>query len=466
MKKHTMIVTPLNCGFGYDINTFSTFSNQDYENTTTGRIVLYRNATESYFKLKSCTGQCYIEPAFAGLRQGDLLELECEVMSPNGSCQLDIGVGQFDKDGHTNRFMFRHFININHTDFRKYSIKIPIEKELKVDSPVVFTNIRNNKLDTEMIIKNVVLHVHTSNPEFTLKEDIIHIQTKEEMEKVIKVGAKNQVVDYSATLTSYLNGLSSISEDGILRCNVSNAGGFLKGIAIDLGDKSDKNAVAVYVEYKVDDNNRLKIQYMTEKGGGMAYFLDAASSWTKKIIYLNTYFTEEEFKHLIVEIGAGNKIPNVDFSIRNIIIHKGITQESKQSTLESYLGRNLLESLSMDIPTAKRFLISKKSSHVTDSGFAPDTSWCVENPTLEIITTGQLTEIDCLKVSFNAIAAKGKYPIAIAQIAGDTGEGYSVKAGKTRFTETYLYFFKPNGERCSPTEIPNNTYVSIIVLYV
>ena len=120
----------------------------------------------------------------------------------------------------------------------------------------------------------------------------------------------------------------------------------------------------------------------------------------------------------------------------------------------------------MDIPTAKRFLISKKSSHVTDSGFAPDTSWCVENPTLEIITTGQLTAIDCLKVSFNAIAAKGKYPIAIAQIAGDTGEGYSVKAGKTRFTETYLYFFKPNGERCSPTEIPDNTYVSIIVLYV
>lgn len=466
MKKHTMIVTPLNCGFGSKINAVSTFSEQDYENTTTGRIVLYRNATESYFKLKSCSQQSYIEPSFAGLRQGDLLEIECEVMAPKGSCQLAINVGQFDKNGNSNGFMFRHFININHTDFRKYSIKIPIEKGLMVDSPAVFTNIRNNELGTEMIIKNVLFHVHTSNPEFTLKEDIIHIQTKEEMEKAIKVGAKSQVIDYSASLTSYLNGLSSISEDGILRYNVSNAGGFFKGIAVDLGEKSDKNTVAVYLEYKVDDNNRLKIQHTTEKGGGIANYLDVASSWTKKIVYLNPSINGG-FKHFYVEIGAGNSIPNVDYSIRNIIIRKGITQESKQSTLESYLGRNLLESLSMDIPTAKRFLISKKSSHATDSGFAPDTSWCVENPTLEIATTtGQSTANDCLKVSFNAIATKGKYPIAIAQIAGDTGAGYSVKAGRTRFTETYLYFFKPNGERCLPTEIPNNTYVSIIVLYI
>ena len=466
MKKHTMIVTPLNCGFGYEINTISTFSNQDYENTKTGRIVLYRNATESYFKLKSCDAQCYIEPAFAGLRQGDLLELECEVMSPNGSCQLGITLGQFDKDGNMNNFMFRHFININHTDFRKYSIKIPIEKELKVDSPAVFTNIRNNELGTEMIIKNVVLHVHTSNPEFTLKEDIIRIQTKEEMENAIKVGAKSQVIDYSKSFTSYLNGLLSISEDGILRCNASNKEGFLKGIAIDLGEKSDKNSVAVYLEYKVDDNDRLKIQYTTENDKGISYYLDVASSWTKKIVYLNPSI-DGGCKHFYVEIGSGNTIPNVDYSVRNIIIRKGITQEIKQSTLDSYLGRNLLDSLSMDIPTAKRFLISKNKSHATDSGFAPSDGWCVENPGLEISTTmGQPTPNDCLKVSFNAIATIGKYPIAIAQIAGDTGAGYSVKAGRTRFTETYLYFFKPNGERCLPTEIPDNTYVSIIVLYV
>lgn len=466
MKKHTMIVTPLNCGFGSEINTISTFSNQDYENTTTGRIVLYRNATESYFKLKSCNAQSYIEPAFAGLRQGDLLELECEVMSPNGSCQLCISVGQFDKDGYSNRFMFRHFININHTDFRKYSIKIPIEKELKVDSPAVFTNIRNNELDTEMIIKNVVLHVHTSNPEFTFKEDIIRIQTKEEMEKAIKVGAKSQVVEYSKSLTSYLNGLSSISEDGILRCNVSNAEGFLKGIAIDLGEKSDKNSVAVYLEYKVDANYRLKIQYRTENDAGISYYLDAASSWTKKIVYLNPSI-DGGCKHFYVEIGSGNTIANVNYSVRNIIIRNGITQEIKQSTLESYLGRNLLDSLSMDIPTAKRFLIAKNPTHAPDSGFVPSDGWCVENPTFEIATTmGQPTPNDCLKVSFNAIATKGKYPIAIAQIAGDTGAGYSVKAGRTRFTETYLYFFKPNGERCLPTEIPDNTYISIIVLYI
>ena len=466
MKKHTMIVTPLNCGFGYEINTISTFSNQDYENTKTGRIVLYRNATESYLKLKSCDAQCYIEPAFAGLRQGDLLELECEVMSPYGSCQLGITLGQFDKDGNMNNFMFRHFININHTDFRKYSIKIPIEKELKVDSPAVFTNIRNNELGTEMIIKNVVLHVHTSNPEFTLKEDIIRIQTKEEMENAIKVGAKSQVIDYSKSFTSYLNGLLSISEDGILRCNASNKEGFLKGIAIDLGEKSDKNSVAVYLEYKVDDNDRLKIQYTTENDKGISYYLDVASSWTKKIVYLNPSI-DGGCKHFYVEIGSGNTIPNVDYSVRNIIIRKGITQEIKQSTLDSYLGRNLLDSLSMDIPTAKRFLISKNKSHATDSGFAPSDGWCVENPGLEISTTmGQPTPNDCLKVSFNAIATIGKYPIAIAQIAGDTGAGYSVKAGRTRFTETYLYFFKPNGERCLPTEIPDNTYVSIIVLYV
>lgn len=466
MKKHTMIVTPLNCGFGQEINTISTFSNQDYENTTTGRIVLYRNATESYFKLKSCSAQCYIEPAFAGLRQGDLLELECEVMSPNGSCQLEITLGQFDKNGYSNRFMFRHFMNINHTDFRKYSIKIPIEKELKVDSPAVFTNIRNNELGTEMIIKNVVLHIHTSNPEFTLKEDIIRIQTKEEMENAIKVGAKSQVIEYSQSLTSYLNGLSSISEDGILRCNVSNAEGFLKGIAINLGEKSDKNSVAVYLEYKVDDNDRLKIQYRTENDAGISYYLDAASSWTKKIVYLNPSI-DGGCKHFYVEIGSGNTIPKVDYSVRNIIIRNGITQESKQSTLESYLGRNLLETLSMDIPTAKRFLISKNPYYAPDSGFVPDASWCVENPTLEISTTiGQPIANDCLRVSFNAIATKGKYPIAIAQIAGDTGAGYSVKAGRTRFSETYLYFFKPNGERCLPTEIPDNTYVSIIVLYI
>lgn len=464
MKKHSLIINPLNSGYGTGLNSMGTFVETEYESEKTSRKVLFYEPLKSYFKLKSVGQTAYIEPVFCGLSKGDMIEVELQALAvgDTGETILSIQVGDTASSGGSAK-MQRHSMTIKHSDFRKYSIKFPLETNIMDNPKAVFLNIRNNKNNSELIIKDVLVTIHTSNPNFVIEEDYIYLKEKKDFIKAIKNGSRIDNIDYSEMDKSLRKGVVEISEDGVLTCNPVRANGF-RGVALRIGDRNVPEPIAVYFEYKSNNDNNLKVKAANKAGISLdEILLPASPTWKKRLLFIQTY-NNVPLKNIALEIGIGQTVPVAEYSIRNVIIYNKITQTEAQNSLDKYIDFNHTTELAPTVPFIKKFLIKKNNSLVGNCRFEFEEQWLKDVATLSIFET-PVSGIKSLRLTYKESYKYGTFPIAIAQVAGDTGEGWNSRAARSKLDSVDVFFFDETNKRRKPDEVPNGTYIYILVMY-
>jgi hypothetical protein len=78
------MITPLNCGFGTGLSTILRVQQSDYDADTI-RSIYCKDIDSSWFKMKSLSGTAYLEPAFYGLKQGDIITVEFDALALSGT---------------------------------------------------------------------------------------------------------------------------------------------------------------------------------------------------------------------------------------------------------------------------------------------------------------------------------------------------------------------------------------------
>lgn len=335
MKEHDIIITPANCGFGTGLNVIGTFYEDEY-NARTDRAVLFYEPFDSKFKLKSVTSRPYLEPAFFGIKKGDILEVEFDAFKlQDKTTTLDVEIGQINADDTTtSKIKDINVVNLEREN-KHYKINTIINSSFDDDMIGIYFNITNKTTVSEICISNIHIKIKTNNNYFKINEELILLDTQERLLESLNLTSTykhNEFVDYK---TQYDAGRFTIDSDGILTSVSGSA--VARGTVVYLGYNTRKTGAVMYLEYKVDADYTLRALMSSfdstgTKTKGADQWLPTSTAWKKKMLYVARANNKPGYNYFEI---LGKPTTNT-FSIKNMILINTDFSDNKRSMLGKY----------------------------------------------------------------------------------------------------------------------------------
>lgn len=324
MYEHKVILTPMNIGFGNGLNTIVKADETEYTSSSSS-VIYIRDPEESWFKMKSnASSSPYLESGFYGLNPGDTIEVECEALALAGNPKLDFRIIVANASYTEAARIYNESPSGLTEDYRKYkaNIILPNTQEIK-DAPAIVLNLRteNNVFNNELILKNIIVTIKTTNPKFGLTSDQVAYQSKTDYLKCIDLYAGTNInTAYNALLAKYTAGNITFPDDQTVEINVNDYSTFKGLMAIFNGHKY-RPSITVYMEYKTNGTAVATAKNVKEDGtfaqeGGANAFGPTGGIYKKRIAYFNG--GTEYARKTLVDVGyIGTPEP---LSIRSLII--------------------------------------------------------------------------------------------------------------------------------------------------
>lgn len=327
--KHSIYITPLNCAFDAGMNSFIKMEEDEYNSSST-RAIYCKDPLQSWFKFKSFTeGTPYLEPSIFGLNVGDIITVEFDGLLVSGDNPLNFGVSFRGINGNTvnNNPLHQCTLPNNSFDTSFKHFKIPFIIMSDMDNTTgILLNIRafaGNK--HEIIIKNLKLTVETDNPNFSLVNNYVDYKSYKDFLKSINYVSGTSVnASLNTVKQIYTDGGIAISDDEIV-FNTSNTLGKWKGLASQFTVDKYPNPIAVYIEYKCNDEDTffgVYSQSFSEKDTKVDaekfnrnLSMIPKDVYTKKIVYLKSNYVNK--RNEIVLIGMSST--EIKASIKRVI---------------------------------------------------------------------------------------------------------------------------------------------------
>lgn len=283
--KHKIEVTPMNCAFGAGMNTLMTFDESEYRNAPQ-RSIYCKDPDVSWFKMKSINATPYTEPAFYGLGKGDLVTVEFEALLLSGVGSITFDFVKINPDYTTLNLVGKSIPNDSLTGFYK---KFKMSQFIEHDGIGTIVNLRPSGSNNEVIIKNITIEIKTTNPLFSVSNNVVGFRTKTDFMKCIDFYAGTNInTTYNGLLTLYKEGKLSFPDDNTLK--FTDAGITLfKGLMSMFNGHKYRPTVAIYAEYISPVQISATIKNVKEDGTftqeGVAN-IPTSTAIAKKMIYV------------------------------------------------------------------------------------------------------------------------------------------------------------------------------------
>lgn len=314
--EHKVTITPLNCAFGTGLNSIITMDEAEYA-VSTERKIYCKNPDVSWFKMKSTSTTPYLEPVFYGLNKGDIITVEFDAVLLSGSASLNFHMVNVNSDYSTqDPGDILSPIGSLTTFYKHFKARMFVDKDVIGN----LINIRPNGSNNELIIKNIEITIETSNPLFSIDNNIVAYKTKTDFMKCIDLySGTNLNETYHGLLDLYNEGKISFPDNETIR--FSNAGfSKFKGLMALLNGNAYRASIAVYLEYISPNDVYITSKSVTEDGTftqDASTGLGAKSNLTKKMVYLiGREISRKTFVDIgFVGTGQDLTLKNVRFSM-------------------------------------------------------------------------------------------------------------------------------------------------------
>ena len=282
--KHRTEITPMNCGYGTGLTSLMTFNESEY-NDATARSIYCKDVDISWFKMKSVTATPYLEPVFYGLKKGDILTVEFEAVLLSGQSNVNANLVRVDPDYKTKDLGVKPI-----PDIEGYYKFFRMSQYIDHEGIGTILNLRPSDFPSEMIIRNVVVEIETSNPKFSMHSNIVAYRNRTDFMKMIDFyGGTNLNSTYHGMLTLLKDGKASFPDGETLK--YTNAGTTLfKGVMCLFNGHLYRPVFSFYLEYIAPRGISLTTKNVKEDGtftqeGSQA--VPATTTMTKKIFFFN-----------------------------------------------------------------------------------------------------------------------------------------------------------------------------------
>lgn len=283
--ENKVTITPLNCAFGTGLNSILTMDEAEYV-AATGRKIYCKNPDVSWFKMKSTTDTPYLEPAFYGLNKGDIVTVEFDAVLLSGSASLDFRMIKVNSNYSTeDPGATLSPIGSLKTFYKHFKSRMFVDK----DGIGILINLRPNGSNNELIIKNIEITIETSNPLFSIGNNIVAYKTKTDFMKCIDFySGTNLNTTYHGILDLYTEGKISFPDNETIM--FSNAGfSKFKGLMALLNGNVYRASIAVYLEYISPSDIYITSKSVGEDGTftqDASTIIGSKNILTKKMVYL------------------------------------------------------------------------------------------------------------------------------------------------------------------------------------
>jgi hypothetical protein len=317
--KHCIAITPLNCSFSEALNGFVTMEPSEYE-AANSRAVYCREPDLSWFKFKSVTDSPYLEPAFFGLRGGDIITVDFDALVQSGEvadfgctftaidCKAAVespAYAQLLPDGS----FYSHFTH--------YTIPFVVMPQISG-----FTGIRvrigaNANTPCEMIVKNIEITVETSNHRFALRDGIASYRKKRDYLNCVRFHAGTDISKAFHSLKKRFES-GSISFPDAQTVSFDEAPGQFGGLMALMSAGLYASPQVAYFEYEGEVSVRARdFDHEGGKMGTRSASVKIASSWRRQIMYFAGQCYDA--RNTLLSVGSFNgkplKLKNVFLSV-------------------------------------------------------------------------------------------------------------------------------------------------------
>jgi hypothetical protein len=297
-----------------------TMEESEYQ-AATDRKIYCPDPDKSYFRLKSITSFTpYLEMPLYGVQVGDVVTVEFEARLISGTVKLEVRQINILEGNVVEASHISHNIPTPvHEFYKKYKVVFPIRS----NQYGALVNVRTAPSvgDSEIVIRNVVLKVDSSNPNFALYNPIVSYRDQTDFMRVIKYISGTDVrTVYNGLLSLYDVGQVSLADNGETLVSSGSTSGRFRGLCAQFPENKYPNPVAVYFEYKNDNSEQLKVTLNGYNAQGSFTVLAnkdislSTSSWRKSIHYVAG--PNQAFKKLFADVGRAAVA--VNFKIRNV----------------------------------------------------------------------------------------------------------------------------------------------------
>lgn len=317
MVKHSVIITPLNCGFGEGLNQILRMEESEYD-AAQERSIYCKSPDISWFKMKSVTQMPYIEPVFYGLLPGDIFSVEYDAMLISGNTSIYNRMFTIASNYSYSTLSDNNLPENSLSSYYNHYIMHFVVPEAYAGIGIFF-NIRPITGPSVIIIKNIKITIDTQNPYFSIVNNITEFRTRTDYMKCIDyISGTNVRTTYNGLLNVYNSGEITFPDDNTMAFSGSDISNF-KGLVTMFNGYKYRPSVVVYCEYQNTGSTEgliATIQSVSETGiqteSGKVVFIPS-SSLIKQIMYINGGITP--CRKTFIDVG---RISMNNFNLKNI----------------------------------------------------------------------------------------------------------------------------------------------------
>lgn len=259
--KHSITITPLNCAFGSGINNFLRMEESEYVTAGLSRRMYCKSPDISWFKMKSNTETPFLEPAFYGLKPGDIIEVELSALllsgvAPNITIPFTNITDVYAASPNLRTEIIASAQNLK-SHYKKFKVRWVV--------PATFTgigvllNLRPSQTVSEIIIKDIIVTIDTVNPLFSIVDNITAFRTKTDyMQCVDYITGSNLNAPWNGLKTVHTAGEVLFPDDYTMQFSGADVSNF-KGLATCFNGAKYRRSIAVYAEYSITTANPIVV---------------------------------------------------------------------------------------------------------------------------------------------------------------------------------------------------------------
>lgn len=312
--KHKTTITPLNCAFDNGLNDILKMESTEYDTLST-RGIYCKSPDISWFKMKSVTATPFLEPVFYGIKKGDIIEVEFSALALKGSnvkINCDMLMVDSNYSASTVASIWTVADNIQ-TYYKRYKFKYIVTSSYFIG---IIPNIKLMTNGSEVIIKDIEITLDTSNPEFSIANNITAYRSQTDYLKCIDLySGTNLNKGYNGLLSFYNTSKITFSDGAMVFANTDLTN--FKGLMTLLNGHKYRPSLVFYIEYISSFVLTTTAKQILEDGTlsqEATTGLPTATTLRKGIIYLHGSTTASRKTFMdIGTVGGGG-----DFTIKNV----------------------------------------------------------------------------------------------------------------------------------------------------
>ena len=246
--RQEIVLTPLNAGYGEEINSFHTWDPAAH-GAAGVRSLLFKDPFQSWFSLKAVTEVPYLEPAFFGLRDGDIVRVSFEAMLKSGSGSVNVNLVPINPDyslGTEQANLIPDASMASHFNYFEVPLHV---RYASLEQVGAVLRIQPSEPGSEIVLRSVRVAVESRNTAFKLRDQIVQYATVDDYLAVINGYSGTSLNPDYAGLQSLLDGGKIAFPDDQTVEFAAPAGTFA-GLFALLKDGKYRPAVTVFAEYQ------------------------------------------------------------------------------------------------------------------------------------------------------------------------------------------------------------------------